>query len=309
MSILITGGTGMLGRNLKDVCAARGMSVLTPTRAEMNLASADSVRAWLGHHRPELIIHCAGHVGGIQANIADPCGFLLHNLDMGLNLVRVAQELRVPRLLNIGSSCMYPREAENPLREEALLTGRLEPTNEGYALAKIVTAKLCEYVAATSGGLLYRTLIPCNLYGTYDHFEPERSHLVPAVIRKVHSAKAAGLDTIEMWGDGSARREFMFARDAADIIVGCAQRMEELPQYMNVGLGQDHSVLEYYQAAAAVIGWSGRYAFDLTKPTGMKQKLVDITRQRHLCLHATTSLADGLSETYRYFLETQSNVD
>ena len=305
MRILVTGGTGMLGRNLKDIASAQGLDMLAPTRRELDLSSAQSVHACLTRHRPDLIIHCAGHVGGIQANMADPVGFLTRNLDMGVNLVRAAYELGILQLLNVGSSCMYPRNAPNPLREDAVLSGQLEPTNEGYALAKIVTAKLCEYIAKTSPEFQYRTVIPCNLYGRFDHFEPERSHLVPAVISKVHRACISGAKTIELWGDGTARREFMFAEDAARMILACAQRIDELPQYMNLGLGHDHSVLEYYEAAAVAIGWSGGFEFDLSKPTGMKQKLVDVTLQQQFGLQATTSLPEGLQHTYRYFQELQ----
>lgn len=305
MTILLTGGTGMLGRNLRDVANANGVPILTPGRADLDLTSAQNVRDWLSKHKPDLIIHCAGHVGGIQANIASPVDFLTLNLDMGVNLVRLAHEVGVPRLINVASSCMYPRNAPNPLTEDMVLTGELEPTNEGYALAKIVTTRLCEYIARSSSLSLYRTLIPCNLYGRYDHFEPARSHLIPAVVNKVDQALRSGAMSIELWGDGSARREFMFAEDAARIIFGAANRIEELQQNMNIGLGRDYSVLDYYQAMAAVAGWSGTYDFDLTKPTGMKQKLVDITHQSALGLNALTSLSSGLKQTYEYFLETR----
>lgn len=294
----------MLGRNLVNAARVSGLNIMAPRHSELDLLSKDSVRAWLVEQQPELVIHCAGHVGGIQANIADPLGFLALNSEMGTNLVRVAHEVGVKRLLNVGSSCMYPRAARNPLREDDLLTGPLEPTNEGYALAKILTAKLCEYVARQSMDFCYRTVIPCNLYGRYDHFEPERSHLVPAIIRKVHEARTSGAGRISLWGDGTARREFMFAADAAKIVLAAAQRIEELPQYMNIGLGHDYSVLEYYEAAGRVIEWSGRYEFDLSKPTGMKQKLVDISQQARFGFEATTSLTEGLRQSYQYFLET-----
>lgn len=297
----------MLGRNLKDAISLKSFLAFTPSRAEMNLLSPESVKKWLKQHSPDVIIHCAGHVGGIHANMADPFGFLTRNLDMGINLIRAAHELGLPRLLNVGSSCMYPRDISNPLREDAMLTGRLEPTNEGYALAKIVTAKLCEYIAGQFPGFFYRTVIPCNLYGRYDHFEASRSHLVPAVIQKVHQARVTNASSIELWGDGTARREFMFAEDAAKMILACAERLDDLPQYMNLGLGHDFSVLEYYQAAADVVGWSGKFDFDLSKPTGMKQKLVDVSLQQSLGLKATTSLPDGLRQTYRYFLDSQEN--
>jgi len=303
MTILITGGSGMLGRNIRDAAVAQGVPVLTPGRSELDLCSRESAHRWLSRHRPDLVIHCAGHVGGIQANIADPLGFMTLNLDMGMNLIRTAHEVGIPRVLNVGSSCMYPRAAPSPLREECILTGELEPTNEGYALGKILTAKLCEYIARQSPSSLYRTVIPCNLYGRYDHFEPERSHLVPAVIRKVHEANLAGSTTVALWGDGTARREFMFAADAASLILAAAQRIDELPQYMNIGLGYDFSVLEYYEAVAHVVGWPGSYSFDLSKPTGMKQKVVEISHQASLGLKASTDLRDGLRQTYEYFLK------
>lgn len=295
----------MLGRNICDAAAVRGLTVIAPPRAELDLSSAENVSEWLSFHRPDLIIHAAGHVGGIQANVANPFKFLSLNVEMAMNLIQSARKLGIARLLNIGSSCMYPREAPNPLKVESLLTGRFEPTNEGYAVAKVLAGKLCEYIAAQAPEYLYRTLIPCNLYGRHDHFEPERSHLVPAVIKKVHDARVSGAPGIELWGDGSARREFMFAADAANIILEAAQRIEELPQYLNIGLGHDFSVLEYYQAAARTIGWEGEFQFDLTKPTGMKQKLLDVSVQSSFGWAPATSLDEGLRQTYDYFREVQ----
>lgn len=295
----------MLGRNICDVAAVRGLTVIAPPRTELDLSSAENVSEWLSFHRPDLIIHAAGHVGGIQANVANPFKFLSLNVEMAMNLIQSARKLGIARLLNIGSSCMYPREAPNPLKVESLLTGRFEPTNEGYAVAKVLAGKLCEYIAAQAPEYLYRTLIPCNLYGRHDHFEPERSHLVPAVIKKVHDARVSGAHGIELWGDGSARREFMFAADAADLILEAAQRIEQLPQYLNIGLGHDFSVLEYYQAAARTIGWEGEFQFDLTKPTGMKQKLLDVSVQSSFGWAPATSLDEGLRQTYDYFREVQ----
>lgn len=295
----------MLGRNICDMAAARGLTVMAPPRKELDLSSPANVSEWLSSHRPDLIVHAAGHVGGIQANVADPFKFLSLNVEMAMNLIRSARALGIPRLLNVGSSCMYPREAANPLKVESLLTGRFEPTNEGYAVAKVLAGKLCEYIAAESPEYLYKTLIPCNLYGRYDHFEPERSHLVPAVIKKVDDAQRAGSSSIVLWGDGSARREFMFAADAANMILDAIQRIDELPQYLNIGLGHDYTVLEYYQAAARTVGWSGEFEFDLTKPTGMKQKLLDVSAQNSFGLKPRTSLDEGLRQTYAYFKEVQ----
>jgi GDP-L-fucose synthase len=305
MKILVTGGTGMLGRNICEAGAAKNLTILAPSRKELDLSSPLALQAWLATNRPDVIIHAAGHVGGIQANVADPFKFLSLNVDMAMNLIRSAHVLGISRFLNIGSSCMYPREAPNPLKIESLLTGRFEPTNEGYAIAKVVAGKLCEYIAIQSPDYLYKTLIPCNLYGRYDHFEPERSHLVPAVIKKVHDARMTGASSISLWGDGSARREFMFAADAADLILEAAQRIEELPQYLNIGLGHDFSVLEYYQAAARIVGWDGEFQFDLTKPTGMKQKLLDVSVQSSFGWAPRTTLHEGLLKTYEYFHEVQ----
>lgn len=278
---------------------------MAPPRNELDLSSAANVTEWLTLHRPDLIIHAAGHVGGIQANVANPFRFLSLNVEMAMNLIQSARELGVRRLLNIGSSCMYPREAPNPLKVESLLTGRFEPTNEGYAVAKVLAGKLCEYIAAQAPEYQYRTLIPCNLYGRHDHFEPERSHLVPAVIKKVHDAKVSNAPSIGLWGDGSARREFMFAADAANMILDAAHRIDEVPQYLNVGLGYDFTVLDYYQAAARTVGWDGEFEFDLTKPTGMKQKLLDVGVQDAFGWKATTTLDEGLRQTYAYFQEVQ----
>ena len=167
---------------------------------------------------PDLIIHSAGLVGGIEANIKNPVDFLLKNTDMGINVISSAASLGIKNLINLGSSCMYPREASNPLTEDLILKGELEPTNEGYALAKIVAARLCEYINRQGLEKNYKTLIPCNLYGRHDKFSKTNSHLIPAVIRKIHEAKIAGSRTVTIWGDGSARREFMNAADLADFI-------------------------------------------------------------------------------------------
>jgi GDP-L-fucose synthase len=197
---------------------------------------------------------------------------------------------------------MYPREAANPLVEGSVLHGELEPTNEGYALAKIAVARLCQYVTREQPALSYKTLIPCNLYGPHDKFDPKHSHLVPAIIHKVHVAKVHGQGEVEIWGDGTARREFMFAPDLADAIWRAVERFDTLPEMMNVGVGRDHSVNDYYRIAAQVIGWNGRFAHDTSKPAGMKQKLVSIERQTAWGWAPATSLEDGIRATYQHYL-------
>jgi len=251
--------------------------------------------------QPVMVIHAAGRVGGIQANIREPARFLSENLDMGRNVVLAARYAGVKRLINLGSSCMYPRDAPNPLHEDMILQGALEPTNEGYALAKIATAKLCEYISRESPELVYKTLIPCNVYGKYDSFDPARSHLVASVIKKVHDAKTTGGDVVEIWGDGTARREFLYAGDLADCLVRAVERFETLPETMNVGAGDDHAVDEYYSVAADVLGWRGRFVHDLAKPVGMKRKLVSVERQLAWGWTPKTDLRRGIARTYEYY--------
>ena len=303
MKVLITGGSGMVGKNLIAHERAAEHDISYPSSSELNLLSYDQTRDWVNTNKPDMIIHCAGHVGGIQANIANPVDFLVKNLDMGRNIVMAAQSAGVTRVLNLGSSCMYPRAAENPLREEQILTGELEPTNEGYALAKIAVARLCSYLSSMVPEFHYKTVMPCNLYGEHDTFDPRSSHLLPAIVKKVHDAKTQGLDSVEIWGDGTARREFMFAADMADGLWFMVEKFKDLPDMMNLGLGYDYSINDYYAAAAKVIGWDGTFTHDLSKPVGMKQKLLSVTRQTDLGWAPETTLEQGVSRTYQFYLD------
>jgi len=303
MRILLTGGGGMVGRNFLEHPAIDEFEVLAPRRGELDLRDVTAVLDYLANHRPDMVIHSAGKVGGIQANMREPVDFLLENLDMGRNIVWASRQVGIKRLLNLGSSCMYPRNHDEPLREELVLTGALEPTNEGYALAKVVTARLCEYITREDASFQYKTLIPCNLYGRHDKFDPANSHLVPAIIHKIHQAKQKGEKTVEIWGDGTARREFMYAGDFADALVHAVKEFATLSATMNIGLGHDFSVNEYYAATAEVVGWQGDFVHDTTKPVGMKQKLVSIDRQRTWGWMPKESLKTGIEKAYFYYLQ------
>ncbi|RAM61660.1 nodulation protein NolK [Herbaspirillum rubrisubalbicans] len=303
MRIFLTGGRGMVGRNFTEHAAAAGHEILAPTSVELDLLNAHAVSAWVQQHQPEVVVHAAGRVGGIQANMRDPVAFLTENLDMGRNVVMAARQAGVKRLLNLGSSCMYPRNAPNPLAEQTVLTGELEPTNEGYALAKIMVARLCDYIGREDASLQYRTLIPCNLYGRHDKFDPKHSHLVPAVIHKIHHAKVQGRDEVDIWGSGKVRREFMYAGDLADCMWRALEHFETLPAYLNVGLGKDLSILDYYHAVARIVGFDGKFVHDLSKPEGMAQKLVDTSRLEAWGWRATTALESGIAQTYQFYLE------
>lgn len=303
MKVLLTGGTGMVGRNVLEHVKAREFEVLAPGRAELDLTNYESVQQYVAHHRPDAIIHAAGRVGGIAANIAEPVRFLVENWDIGRNVVLAAHAARVPHLLNLASSCVYPRNAANPLSEDLILTGELEPTNEGYALAKISVLRLCRYVMKQEPSFSYKTLVPCNLYGRYDHFNPATAHLVAAIIEKTHRALLAREPSVEIWGDGTARREFMYAADLADCIWRSVDGLETIPDVMNVGTGIDHSVNEYYRAVADVIGYRGSFVHDLTRPAGMQRKLVNADRAKEWGWSAATPLEEGLRSTYAYYCE------
>lgn len=301
--LLLTGAHGMAGRNILAHPAAQAWQILAPTRPDLDLTDYAATQRYLEAQAPDVVVHAAGRVGGIQANMAAPVDFLVTNLDLGRNVILAASKVGVPRLLNLGSSCMYPRDARNPLTEDMVLKGELEPTNEGYALAKIVAARLCQYLRRENPACLYKTMIPCNLYGPHDKFAPEHSHLIPAVLHKLHLAKTRGEGTVAIWGDGTARREFMYAGDFADAVWQAVERLDAMPDDMNVGLGHDHTIDEYYQAAAEVVGWSGRFVHELDRPVGMQRKLVAIDRQTQWGWSAKTSLRDGLRKTYDYYLE------
>ncbi len=303
MKILLTGGGGMVGRNFLEHPDMAEHQVLAPRSTELDLLDVASVSRYLERHRPDAVVHAAGRVGGIHANMREPVRFLTENWDMGRNLVLAARATGVTRLLNLGSSCMYPRNAPNPLREEMILQGELEPTNEGYALAKVSVMRLCEYIAREDAQFLYKTLIPCNIYGPYDKFDPVNSHLIPAIIDKVHLAKLRGESRVTIWGDGEARREFMYAGDLAGCMTRALAHFDTLPTAMNVGIGSDLTINEYYRAIAEVVGYTGGFEHDLSKPVGMKQKLVATDKAETWGWKSGVSLHDGVALTYRYYLE------
>ena len=307
MKILLTGGSGMVGKNILEYSKKEEYTFLAPSSKELNLLEYNSVDTFIKENNPEFIIHAAGKVGGIQANIAAPVNFLVDNMDMGRNIIMAAKNNSIKNLLNLSSSCMYPRNAENPLSEDLILKGELEPTNEGYAIAKAMITRLCEYIMKEDLDKNYKTVIPCNLYGKYDKFDPKNSHMIPAVIRKIHEAKELGSAEIDVWGDGLARREFMYAADLANFIFYAIPNFKEMPQNINVGLGKDYSINEYYKSIANIIGFKGSFVHDLTKPIGMKQKLIDDTRLKTFGWSSKTSLQEGLMKTFEFYKKTLNN--
>ena len=305
MKILITGANGLVGHSIVENPAMQVHKLLTPSHGELELLDYGKVKSYLVKEQPDLIIHAAGKVGGIAANCKAPMEFLLTNMDMGRNIIYGAFETGVKKFINLGSSCMYPRNSEKPLTEDMVLKGELEPTNEGYALAKVMCARLCDYISRQHPEFQYKTLIPCNLYGRWDKFRTENAHMIPAVIHKLYMAKQNGLETVEIWGTGKARREFMYSGDLADCIAYSIDNFEKLPTYLNVGLGHDYTVDEYYEAIAKVVGYTGQFTHNTDKPEGMKRKLTDVANLNAFGWQSKISLIEGLQKTFAFYLQTE----
>jgi GDP-L-fucose synthase len=301
--IMLTGARGMVGSNILESEFASNYEWFAPVRSELNLENYDSVKNYINRYQPDIVIHAAGRVGGIQANMANPVEFLIENIDIGRNVILASKLGGVKKLINLSSSCIYPRNGSNPLTEDMVLSGELEPTNEGYALAKIFALRLCQYISREDSSCQYKTLIPCNLYGKHDKFDPVNSHLIPAIINKIHQAKILNLNSVEIWGDGSARREFMYVEDLVDFIFKTLDSFSEVPDVINVGLGRDFSINEYYEEVRAVLGWPGSFTYDLTKPVGMRQKMVSVEKLNLFGWKAGTSMNDGIRKTYNFYLE------
>lgn len=305
MRVWLTGGNGMVGGTLRRLAPdlVPDIEILAPGRNVLDLTDTGAVRGFLADARIDAVLHAAGRVGGIAANLRHMADFLAENLAINLAVIDGARRAGIGTLINFGSSCMYPADYRQPLVEENILAAPLEPTNEGYALAKIAAARHCSYVARETGAA-FRTIIPCNLYGPGDHFSLTRGHLVASAIRKTHDAKSAEAANVEIWGDGTARREFLYVDDLAGWVLQHAlRRAPDLPQDLNVGFGSDHSVTDYYRAAAKVVGYDGGFQYDPSQPTGMRQKLMSSARAEAFGWRAATSLDKGMAAAYRYFLE------
>lgn len=303
MKIAVTGARGMLGSSIIHKWAELRPEdeVVGISRQDVDLRDARATEALITEIQPNALIHCAAQVGGIAANVANPSGFLSNNLQLDQSVIGGARSAGVDQFIYIGSSCMYPRDYRQPLVETDILAAPLEPTNEGYAIAKIAGAKHCEYLSREFG-VSYKTIIPSNLYGPNDDYDTGHSHLVAAAISKLHAAKAAGAESVEIWGDGSARREFTYVDDLGDWLVRNFDAQREWPSLMNVGCGYDNSVLELYELARDVVGFSGDFTFDTTKPAGMFQKLMDSSIAREHGWAPQTSIKTGMTTAYERYL-------
>ena len=305
MKLFIAGHQGMVGSALvRRFAREPDVALLVRTRLELDLTSQAAVEAFYAAEKPDMAIIAAAKVGGIHANSTYPAEFLHVNLAIAANTIHAAFRHGVKRLLFLGSSCIYPKNAPQPMTEDCLLTGPLEPTNEAYAIAKIAGLKLAQFYRRQHG-VLFHSAMPTNLYGPGDNYHLQNSHVLPALLRKFHEAKAAGRNEVTAWGTGAPRREFLHVDDLAE---ACAflLRVENPPDWINVGTGTDVTIKELTETVAAVTGFAGRIAWDATKPDGTPRKLLDVSRLAALGWRARIRLTDGLAATYASFLAEQA---
>jgi GDP-L-fucose synthase len=310
-SVYVAGHRGMVGAAMVRELRARGhRNLLCQTHGELDLTEQAAVRAFFDAHRPEYVVLAAARVGGVYANSTYPAEFIYENLLIEANVIEAAHRFKAKRLLFLGSSCIYPRLAEQPMPESALLTGRLEPTNEPYAVAKIAGIKLCESFNREYG-TDFRSVMPTNLYGPRDNFHGRDSHVIPALIRRFHEAKTAGDEQVMVWGSGAPRREFLHVDDmarAACLVMALDRndywsRVQSMLSHINIGCGRDVTIRELAESVAAVVGYKGRIGFDSSKPDGTPRKLLDIDLLRSLGWEPRIGLQGGLAQTYRWYCE------
>ena len=304
--LLILGGNGMVGSALVRAAKARGVTdILTPSSRDLDLCDQQATEQYLAEQQPDEVIVAAAKVGGIHANSTYPADFIYINLMIAANAIHGSYKAGVKRLLFLGSSCIYPKLAPQPMTEDCLLTSELEPTNEAYAIAKIAGLKLCEYYRKQYG-VNYHSAMPTNLYGPGDNYHPENSHVIPAMLRRFHEAKVNGLDKVQIWGTGTPKREFLYVEDLADACFHLLD-LENPPNLVNMGYGDDVSILELAQSVAKTVGFEGEITTDPTKPDGTPRKLMDNSILRSLDWTPNVDLATGLASAYKCFLEEESS--
>jgi GDP-L-fucose synthase len=304
--VWVAGHRGMVGSAIARRLATEGCEILTVGRAAVDLRRQAETEDWMAEARPDAVFLAAATVGGILANDSRPAEFLYDNLAVETNIIEAARRTGVTKLLLLGSSCIYPRLAEQPMTEAALLTGPLEPTNQWYAIAKIAGIKLCQ-AYRQQYGLDFISAMPTNLYGPGDNFDLMSSHVVPALLRKTHEAKASGGNALEIWGSGEPRREFLYVDDCADALVHL-MKVYSGEAHINVGVGEDVTIRELAETVAKVVGFEGAIDCDVSKPDGTPRKLLDVSRLTALGWTARTGLEEGLRRSYDWYLANISSA-
>lgn len=301
MRVFVTGHKGMVGSAVVRRLAREACEVIVADRHAIDLAQQEPTERWLAENKPDVVINAAGHVGGIYANDIFPVDFIVDNLAIGLNVIRGSFKAGVKKVLALGSSCIYPRMAPQPMSEDALLTGPLEPTNEWYAIAKIAAIKLCQAYRKQFGAD-FVSVMPTNLYGRGDNYHPQHSHVPAALIRRFHEAKLSGKSTVTVWGTGQPRREFLSADDLADACIFVMKHYSG-SEFLNVGIGKDITIEEFARTVRDVVGYRGSIVYDPSRPDGPPRKLLDTSKLTALGWAPTISLRDGLAVAYRDFVE------
>ena len=297
--IYVSGHSGLIGSSIVRALKKKNLTnIIFKSSSELDLRDQSAVYHFFKIHKIDYVFHAAARVGGIEDNRTHQADYLLDNLLINTNVIKAASENNVKKFLYLGSSCMYPRDTTQPMEESSLLTGKVEPTNEGYAIAKIAGAKLCEKLA-TQYGKNFISVVPTGVYGPHDNFDPQRSHVVPGLLRRFHEAKVKKLDEVSIWGSGKPLREFLFVDDCVDALIFLMESYNE-PDLINIGSDQECSTLELAKIVAAVVGYQGRIILDKTKPDGVPRKLLSSKKINALGWNAKTCLKKGLEETYAW---------
>lgn len=299
--IWVAGHSGLVGSALRRRLEHEPCEVLTVSHSDLDLTRQSDTQDWIAEHRPDAIIMAAGKVGGIGANASAPADFLYKNLAMAQNVIHGAYKADVQKLLYLGSSCIYPRDCKQPIKEEYLLSGPLEDTNEGYAIAKIAGLKLCQKYR-TQYGCNFISAMPTNLYGPCDNFDPETAHVIPALMHKMHQAKINNQPSIEIWGTGQAIREYLHVDDLADALLFLLQNYSD-DSHINVGSGQEYTIAQTANMIRDVVGYSGKLVYDSLRPDGTPRKVLDSARINALGWNAETAFEKGLQDTYAWYCE------
>lgn len=302
--VLVAGHRGMAGSSIVRRLKSEDCEILTAGRETVDMSRQAEVEGWLAAVKPDALFLAAAKVGGINANNTRPAEFLYENLVIETNIIHAAYKAGVKKLLFLGSSCIYPRGASQPIKEEALLTGPLEPTNDAYALAKIAGIKLCESYRKQYGAD-FISAMPTNLYGPGDRYDLEHGHVVAALIMKIHAAKAAGAKEVVLWGTGTPLREFLYTEDLADGLVFLMKHYSDGP-HLNIGTGKEHTIRQLAEAIAKAADWKGSFIYDSSKPDGMPRKVMDVSRMAALGWTAQTDFETGIKEAYNWFDENRA---
>ena len=298
-TVLVTGASGMLGQHLVPMLENKGHRVLTPSREDVDLTDADATESYIQSSTIDAVVHCAAYVAGIASSRASKHHSFDANVSMGMNLIRSCLDNGITTLLNVGSATVYPSEAPQPLSESSLGQGAFEGPIEGYALSKYVVYRACA-MANEQHNVSYKTVLPCNLFGPYDNFSLETGHMLPAILHRMHQAKEQNNAPIVIWGDGSAKREFLYAPDLADFICFALNNFESLPEVMNVGSGVEVSVNEMHQHMAKITGYTGELKHDFDKPVGRLRRYLNLHHQQRLGWSPKTPFEEALAITYDY---------